>query len=69
VNDKTGLMAGIKVVTSDEELMVITDEGIVIRQGVSGISVQGRTAQGVTAMRTKDSKVVAIAKFISREEE
>lgn len=69
VNTKTGVMVGIKVVTSDEELMVITDEGIVIRQEMSGISVQGRTAQGVTAMRTKDSKVVAIAKFISKEEE
>lgn len=69
VNSKTGVMVGIKVVTSDEELMVITDEGIVIRQEMSGISVQGRTAQGVTAMRTKESKVVAIAKFISKEEE
>jgi len=69
VNGKTGLMAGIKVVTPDEELMVITEEGIVIRQEVSGISVQGRTAQGVTAMRTKESKVAAIAKFISKEEE
>lgn len=69
VTAKTGLMAGIKVVTPDEELMVITEEGIVIRQEVSGISVQGRTAQGVTAMRTKESRVAAIAKFISKEEE
>ena len=69
VTSKTGIMVGIKVVTSDEELMVITDEGIVIRQEMGGISVQGRTAQGVTAMRTKDSKVVAIAKFVSKEED
>ena len=69
VTPKTGLMAGIEVVTADEELMVITDEGIVIRQEMSGISIQGRAAQGVTAMRTKDSKVVAIARFISKEEE
>lgn len=69
VNSKTGPLAGIKVVTADQELMVITDEGIVIRQEVSGISVQGRSAQGVTAMRTGESKVVAIAKFISKEEE
>lgn len=69
VTKKTGPLAGIKVVTADEELMVITDEGIVIRQEVSGISVQGRSAQGVTAMRTGESKVVAIAKFISKEEE
>jgi len=69
VNSKTGPLAGLKVVTSDEELMVITDEGIVIRQEVNGISVQGRSAQGVTAMRTGESKVVAIAKFVSKEEE
>ncbi|NLI92869.1 MAG: DNA gyrase subunit A [Peptococcaceae bacterium] len=69
VTSKTGPLAGIKVVTADEELMVITDEGIVIRQEVSGISVQGRSAQGVTAMRTGESKVVAIAKFVSKDEE
>ncbi|UWG97269.1 DNA gyrase subunit A [Dehalobacter sp. DCM] len=69
ITSKTGPLAGIKVVTSDQELMVITDEGIVIRQEVNGISVQGRSAQGVTAMRTGDSKVVAIAKFVSKDEE
>lgn len=69
VNSKTGLLAGIKVVSADEELMVITDGGIIIRQEVSGISLQGRSAQGVTAMRTGESKVVAIAKFVSKDEE
>jgi DNA gyrase subunit A len=69
VTSKTGPLAAVKVVTADQELMVITDEGIVIRQEVSGISVQGRSAQGVTAMRTGDSKVVAVAKFVSKEEE
>lgn len=69
VTSKTGPLAAVKVVTADQELMVITDEGIVIRQEVSGISVQGRSAQGVTAMRTGESKVVAVAKFVSKEEE
>lgn len=69
VTSKTGPLAGIKVVTADEELMVITDDGIVIRQEVNGISVQGRAAQGVTAMRTGESKVVAIAKFVSKDED
>lgn len=67
ITAKTGFLAGIKVVTPEEELMVITEEGIVIRQEVSGISTQGRAAQGVTAMRTGESKVVAIAKFVSKE--
>ncbi|MGI6450799.1 MAG: DNA gyrase subunit A [Desulfitobacteriia bacterium] len=69
INSKTGPLAGIKVVTDEDELMVITDEGVVIRQEVSGISVQGRSAQGVMAMRTGDSKVVAIAKFVAKDEE
>ncbi len=68
VNKKTGKLAGIKVVTSEEELMVITDDGIVIRQEVIGISVQGRSAQGVTAMKTgEDNKEVALAKFVSKD--
>jgi DNA gyrase subunit A len=69
ITSKTGLLAGIKVVIADEELMFITDEGIVIRQEVSGISVQGRAAQGVTAMRTGESKIAAIAKVVSKDEE
>jgi len=69
ITSKTGPLAGIRVVTADEELMVVTDEGIVIRQEVGGISLQGRSAQGVTAMKTGDSKVVSIAKFVSKDEE
>jgi len=69
ITSKTGPLAGIKVVSADDELMVVTDEGIVIRQEVSGISVQGRAAQGVTAMKTGDSKVAAIAKVISKDED
>ncbi len=69
ITSKTGPLAGIKVVNADEELMVVTDEGIVIRQEVGGISVQGRAAQGVTAMKTGDSKVAAIAKVVSKDED
>ncbi|HHV64010.1 MAG TPA: DNA gyrase subunit A [Peptococcaceae bacterium] len=68
VNSKTGPLAGIKVVTAEDEIMVITDEGVVIRQEVNGISVQGRAAQGVMAMRTGESKVVAIAKLASKDD-
>lgn len=67
INSKTGYLAGIKVVTEEEELMVVTDHGVVIRQEVNGISRQGRAAQGVMAMRTDESKVVALAKFVSKD--
>lgn len=68
VNEKTGKLVGIKVVNAEDQLMVITAEGIILRQEVAGISKQGRSAQGVMAIRTGESKVVAIAKVINKEE-
>lgn len=68
VNEKTGKLVGIKVVNAEDQLMVITAEGIILRQEVAGISKQGRSAQGVMAIRIGESKVVAIAKVINKEE-
>lgn len=69
INAKTGKLTGVKVVHPEDELMVITAEGIVLRQEVSGISKQGRSAQGVKAIRIdEESKVVAIAKVVNRED-
>jgi DNA gyrase subunit A len=76
LTEKTGLVAGIKLVRGEEELMIITDVGKVIRQEVQGISVLGRASQGVKAVNTKDrddladaGRVTAIAKFVSRDED
>lgn len=68
LNPKTGSLIGIKIVKPEDQLMIITEDGIVIRQDVSGISKQGRSAQGVMAMRTGESRVVAIAKVVNKEE-
>lgn len=68
LNQKTGTLIGIKVVRPEDDLMIITEDGIIIRQEVSGISKQGRSAQGVMAMRTGESKVVAIAKVVYKED-
>lgn len=68
LNQKTGTLVGIKVVRPEDQLMIITEDGIIIRQEVSGISKQGRSAQGVMAMRTGESKVVSIAKVIIKED-
>ncbi|MDP4158892.1 MAG: DNA gyrase subunit A [Bacillota bacterium] len=69
LNAKTGLLVGIKVVQEQDEIMVITNNGIMLRLQVSGISNQGRSAQGVMTMRTGDSSVVAIAKVMMKEDE
>ncbi|MFZ3101735.1 MAG: DNA gyrase subunit A [Desulfitobacteriaceae bacterium] len=69
INDKTGPLVGIKVVQPEDQLMIITADGIIIRQEVSGISKQGRSAQGVMAMRIAgEARVVAIAKVVVKEE-
>lgn len=59
VTEKTGEVVGIKVVTPDQELMLITTEGIVIRTSVADIRTIGRNAQGVIIMKTKDDDRVA----------
>ncbi|HEY8911502.1 MAG TPA: DNA gyrase subunit A [Desulfosporosinus sp.] len=69
LNAKTGTLVGIKVVQVEDELMVITNNGIMLRIQVSSISNQGRSAQGVLAMRTGASTVVAMAKVLMKDEE
>lgn len=68
LNEKTGSLVGIKVVQVEDQLMVITNNGIMLRIQVSSISNQGRSAQGVMAMRTGASSVVAFAKVLMKDE-
>ena len=59
VTDKTGPVVGIKVVHENQELMLISYEGIVIRMNVADISVYGRSSQGVKLMSTGENDKVA----------
>ncbi len=62
VTEKTGEVVAMKVVTPDQELLLITTEGIVIRTSVDDIRSIGRNTQGVILMKTKDDdKVAALA--------
>lgn len=69
ITPKTGDIVGIKIVNGDEDVMLITDTGTIIRLKVAEISVLGRSTQGVTLMRTNDGKVVSIATLVQEEEE
>ena len=61
ITPKTGKLVGVKVTNGDEDVMLITDGGTIIRMKVEEISVLGRSTQGVTLMRTTDGgKVVSI---------
>ena len=69
VTPKTGKIVGIRIVEQDDDVMLITDTGTVIRINVSEISILGRSTQGVTLMRTHEGKVVSIEKISEKEEE
>ena len=69
ITPKTGNIVGIRIVDETDDVMLITDTGTIIRLNVGGISILGRSTQGVTLMRTNEGKVVSIEKISEKEEE
>ena len=68
ITPKTGTIVGIRIVNEDDDVMLITDTGTIIRINVTEISVLGRSTQGVTLMRTNEGKVVSIEKIVPERE-
>jgi DNA gyrase subunit A len=65
-----GIIEGIKVVSENDELMIITAEGIIIRISVQNISSTGRDTQGVRIMKLdKNDRVVTLARVVGGKEE
>jgi len=63
ITDKTGPLAAIKVVDGDEDVLLVSDDGSIIRTAVGDISTYGRATQGVKLMRLADGvKVISIAR-------
>ena len=69
VTPKTGNIVGIRIAGEDEDVMLITDTGTIIRLHISEISILGRVTQGVTLMRTNEGKVVSIETIANEEKE
>ncbi|HKI03961.1 MAG TPA: DNA gyrase subunit A [Thermoanaerobaculia bacterium] len=70
VTPKTGEVVGVRYVTPDEGLMIITQEGMIIRLNVSGVREVGRSAQGVKLMNLDaEDCIVAVAKLAEKDEE
>ena len=70
VSPKTGEVVGVRYVTPDEGLMLITQEGMIIRLNVSGVREVGRSAQGVKLMNLDaGDRIVAVAKLAEKDEE
>ena len=68
ITPKTGKLVGARVATEEDDVMLITDSGTIIRLKVKDISVLGRATQGVTLMRTTDGGQVVSIETISPEE-
>lgn len=61
ITQKTGKLVGVRIATEEDDVMLITDTGTIIRISVKDVSLLGRATQGVTLMRTNDGgKVVSI---------
>ncbi|MEA2692918.1 MAG: gyrase subunit, partial [Acidobacteriota bacterium] len=70
VSDKTGEVIGARYVVPNDGLMLITQEGMIIRMNVAGIRVVGRSSQGVKLMDLEGTdRLVAMAKVVREEEE
>lgn len=69
LTEKTGLLAGIKCVNLDQDILLITDAGVIIRTGVETIRVCGRASQGVILMRLDEGvRLISLATAEKEEE-
>jgi len=69
-NERNGSVVDIKQVTDDNDLMLITDQGKILRVSVAGFSIIGRNTQGVRLMvKEENERVVAVARLAEKEEQ
>jgi len=70
VTNKTGIVCGAKLVSEDDDIMLISSDGTIIRLNVNEVSILGRATQGVTLMRTNEGdKVVCVTRIVKEDED
>ena len=68
-NEKTGWLVNLKIVNENEDIMIISNNGTIIRMHVTDISKIGRNTQGVRVMRLKDAEVATVTVAPREEDE
>ena len=68
VTSKNGNIIGFKTLNGDEDLMIVTNNGIIIRMDCRQISQTGRVAQGVKLINLKDGQTVSTIAILEKEE-
>ncbi|ART74565.1 DNA gyrase subunit A [Sutcliffiella horikoshii] len=69
ITDRNGELVSVKTVTTEEDLMLITASGVLIRMSVDGISQMGRNTQGVKLIRLAENEFVTTVARVDKEEE
>ena len=70
ITEKTGKAAGVQLVEEEDDILLISDDGTIIRMAAADINLYSRTAQGVRVMRVdRDTKVIALARVPKENEE
>ncbi|MBP3461668.1 MAG: DNA gyrase subunit A [Bacilli bacterium] len=69
VTEKNGNIVSFKIINGDEDLMIITNNGIIIRLPISQISTTGRVAQGVRLINLKENQLVSNVAIIEHQED
>ena len=69
ITEKTGPIAGVRVVGEEDDVMLIEDGGVIIRMAASDINIYKRDTQGVIVMRVDEGSRVISIERVDREEE
>jgi len=69
ITEKNGPLVILKAVQGEEDLLIVTDEGVIIRISLDKVGVYGRSTQGVKLIQIDDDRSVSMAAIVEREEE
>lgn len=69
ITDKNGPVVSVKAATGEEDLMLITESGVIIRMDVDTISTMGRNTQGVKLIKLDENVVVSTVALVEKEED
>ncbi|MCI8477635.1 MAG: DNA gyrase subunit A [Oscillospiraceae bacterium] len=70
ITEKTGKIAGVKVVNEEDDILLISDDGVIIRMAAAGVNLYSRATQGVILMRLAEGvKLISLARAEKEDEE
>ncbi|MEG2994834.1 MAG: DNA gyrase C-terminal beta-propeller domain-containing protein, partial [Erysipelotrichaceae bacterium] len=69
ITEKTGQLVNVRAVNGDEDAMIVTNEGIIIRISLENVGIYGRNTQGVRLINVTEGQLVAKVAIVDKEDE